>query len=274
MKILCTFPGKNGDILWSLATVKQISKNYNVKVDFSTMPQYHTLLPLLNSQSYIEKATVNEAWLCTGSPHGDQPWNPQNAEELAWGYDQVFHLGYRYHPGIHGVNGRQMALIDFPAYLNNIEFSHPVLPFIDVEENWKPKTSLPMIAYSFNMEYKPEKDKFLHDLERKCVTTLFVDVASMPWAVAASVIKNSDGFVGCCSANHVLAYGVGQKNIFIYEPHPHRHAFGQFGETFRCPYGKVETHPLGSSPEIASELAAERINIWKSEENHYETAKA
>lgn len=269
MKTLCTFPGKNGDILWSLPTVRQISRRQGIKVDFGIMPQYHTLLPLLQRQSYIDKAFVIEDWLCSGSPHGDQPWEPQNIDRFRLDYDAIYNLGYRYHPGIHGP---QMALIDFVAYLQSIELDHPVLPFIEVEHEEFPITNI--ITYSFNMEYKPEKDKFLGILRENCHGVVFVDVSSMPWDLAASVIKNSNGFVGCCSSNHVLAYGVAQKNIFIYEPHPNRHSLGNFGGTFKCPYGKLYTHPFGSSPEVAAEIAIEQINIWKTEEHKYETAKA
>lgn len=259
MKILTTFPGKNGDILWSLPTVRQISKNHDVKVDFGIMPQYHTLLPLLDEQSYIAKAFLIDDWLCTGSPHGDQPWEPQGINRLIMEYDKVYNLGYRYHPGIHGP---QMPLLDFVAYLQGIELTYPVIPFITVEENLRVKGSLAIVSYSFNTEYKDLKDRFLHHVTTHCPNVVFIDVTSMPWETAGTVIKHSEGFMGCCSSNHVLAYGVGQQHIFIYEPHPNRHALGHFGGTFNCPYIKIATHPMEASPEQSADIAIENINNW------------
>src|SRR5271170_584409 len=96
MKILCTFSGKFGDIMWSLPTVRQISKNLGTRVDMGIMPGYKTLLPLLQEQKYINRAYTIDNWECTGSPCGDQPWNPPvDCEEE---YSNVFHLTYRRHP--------------------------------------------------------------------------------------------------------------------------------------------------------------------------------
>src|SRR5271163_5136145 len=108
-KMLCTFSGQYGDILWSLATAQELYRrrrnkyvenpelhnNDDVNVDFGIMPQYRSLVPLIQAQPYVGSAFVLEDWITTGSPFGCQPWNPPKVPP---GYDEVRHLTYRFHP--------------------------------------------------------------------------------------------------------------------------------------------------------------------------------
>src|SRR5437660_1090724 len=96
MKILTTFSGKFGDIITSLPTVRQISKNHGVKVNMGIMPSYKALVTMLKRMSYIEDAFAIDNWFCQGSPFGDQPW--EAPLDMLGSYDKVFHLAYRNHP--------------------------------------------------------------------------------------------------------------------------------------------------------------------------------
>ena len=55
MRILCTFPGKVGDIIWSLPTVRAISRFYSTPVEFACSRGFgkNGLDTLLKSQDYI-----------------------------------------------------------------------------------------------------------------------------------------------------------------------------------------------------------------------------
>lgn len=266
MKILCTFSGKFGDILWSLATVRQISKNYGVKVDMGVMPSYKALVPLLKRQSYIAKPFTIDNWFCTGSPAGDQPW--EAPLDMLDAYDKVFHLTYRHHP-----NGNQ-PLIDFIAQQQGLVLDKPVVPFIETVDY--PPYPQTYIAHSFNDMYKEQKDKFMECLSSNLGKTglnsstqiEFFDITKSTWDWARYGVKYALAFVGCRSSNHVLAHGVGQKNIFIYEPHPHRHAQGTFGSTFTNPHWPEVYGPLNSTPEKEAERAAQQIKEWLTEKEN------
>src|ERR1700739_3708930 len=108
-KYLATFSGKFGDILWSLPTAKTISEVLlGSKVDFCMMSAYKSLIPLLEQQPYIDKAFVAEDWTFWHDNYGMQPWHsPKRVHD---GYDRVWDLAYKSHPGIGSV---AMPLIDF-----------------------------------------------------------------------------------------------------------------------------------------------------------------
>jgi len=252
--ILCTFSGGFGDILWSLATVKEISKKHGTKVDMMIMPQYQSLSKLLSQQSYIRKAIINFDWICTGSPHGDQPWEaPLHSYDL---YDQVYHLTYRRHPG------PTEPLIDFIAAPHLIKLENPI-PFIELPKNRVTMKvegiGVPYIAWCFNDMYVAEKKTFFDKLESDLYPddfpkVMLIDTRELSWLDAAICIKNALAFIGCRSSNYVLAHGVGQKNILVYEPHPNRNANGYFGNTFGNPHWPEHTLPL--DPKLAAETVS------------------
>lgn len=251
-KVLCTFPGKFGDILWSLPTVRLVAEFMaQEQVDFGIMPAYWPLLPLLSTQKYIKKAFCIGDWVCEGSPFGDQPWHPQHEPA---GYDRFFHLGLRGHPGIHCP---AMPLIDFIADQQGMRLVNPI-PFIEV---LIPKQRYDQIAYAFSDGAADLKARFMDGLMHEGIST--IDVSRISWMEAARVIRDSVCFVGSRSSNNVIAHGVGQKNIFIYEPEASRHASGPFGMVFGCPYDEEHTVPPNTSPEDAAVEALKLIRGWR-----------
>ncbi len=236
------------------------------RVDFGIMPQYHSLLPLLWEQPYISRPLVIEDWVCTGSPYGDQPWQPPKSVES--GYERCFHLGYKMHPGIH--RPATISLMDFVAEQQGIALRDPV-PFISVPRRFDRKMGK-IITHAFNQEFSELKEEFLRLLKLGLPEMVFVDVGKFNWLVSADFIANSGYFVGCRSANNVVAHGVGQRNIFIYEPNSSRHADGFLGTTFGCPYGQAEvTAPLEARPDAAAALAVQTITKWREQFELQET---
>lgn len=270
MNILCTFPGKIGDILWSLATVKEISLQNDRRVDMAIMPQYLDLIPLLNMQSYIRRAFVIPNWKIEHSMWGDQPWEaPWSGcvlEDDVVEYDQKFHLGYRQHPP------RGVPLIDFIAQQQGLTLTQPVIPFIEARvSGHQPASVVPRyIAYAFNAEYADLKT-YVRDKVRDTFPAIeLIDTTQLPWPEAARKLKSESCYcyIGCRSSNHVLANGVGQKNIIIYEPHPNRNGGGGFGSTFTCPYNKEVEFSLNTPPEAVAEQAVDYIRQLVKEKEH------
>lgn len=267
-KILCTFSGKLGDILWSLPTVRKLAQIHGAPVDLGIMPQYVSLLSLLEHQEYIDKAFVIDNWILQHSCHGDQPWEAPSLQ----GYDKTYHLAYRRHPR------SNEPLIDFIAMQQGLVLDEPVVPFIN-QNKWFaiPTTEYEKelarslsafdlrfgdyVAIAFNVDYAPEKLLFLQTLFGDG-NVVFVDVTKLSWDIAAFVIASASCYIGDRSSNWVLANGVGQKNIFIYEPHPNRHAQGQLGQTFGNPHWHEVYSPFFASPTEAAEIASRQIGIW------------
>lgn len=279
---LVTFSGKFGDILWSLPTARAISKLVNEKVDFAMMPTYESLVPLLRAQSWTDKVGIFPDWHCLHSNHGDQPWNPPVKYEE--GYTKCWHLGYRGHPGI---NAEAMPLPMFIAYQQGVKLPEVVEPFIEVPNTMVPSVCLedafniaqtmfgekPCIAFAFNEQYADLKMRFLRQLKELLGEEVkFVDISKLPWLEAAYVIKNSLCFVGCRSANYVLAHGVGAQ-VVCYEPHPARGQFGSLGHIFSSPFGQELGWHHSIPPEKQAILAADFIKT-KKKENENATVKA
>lgn len=263
-KYLATFSGRYGDILWSLPTVRELSKLVGSPLDFIMMPEYASLIPLLDAQSYIDKAAVLGNWFCYHSNFGDQPWNPPVDFPQ---YEKVWHLGYRVHP--------DRPLIAFTAYQQGIGLPTEVMPFIEVPGVIEPIVNAVAVAY--NDQYLQIKQEFFGQLKEMLEAhgLAVFQTNGMDWCTAARTMKESFCYVGDKSSNHVLAHAVGQKNVFIYEPHPAKHPYGSLGPVFGCPYVTEYTSATQYAHESRIEnevqIAMEYILNWKKE---YDNANA
>jgi hypothetical protein len=91
-KVLCTFPGQIGDLLWALPTVRALSEAYGAPVDLAIPVRYQHLKDLLHAQGYLHSVHVLGLWdVQLTAPMG--PRVPP-AEAMPLGYDRVYHLGY------------------------------------------------------------------------------------------------------------------------------------------------------------------------------------
>lgn len=226
---VCTFPGKFGDILWSLPTAREIVKQITgVPVTFVIMAPYASLVPLLEYQSYIEHACSLPHWLPKGSPHGDVPGIAPLKDIKT---EKVWHLAYRNHPN----NLPDVpCLIDLVINQQSMYWSQRPVPFLEA-----PKVELPQpaISYAFNGAAAEAKLEFISEIKQRFPNVNWIDVTKLDWLIASSVISCSKGFLGCRSANYVLATGVGVP-VLVYEPILERRP-KQFG----CPHNKKEKMP-------------------------------
>lgn len=215
---ICTFSGQYGDILWSLPTVREISRQLGQPVEFACMPEYESITELIQAQPYISKAFAIEDWICTGSPHGCQPW-----EAPVYGYEHIYHLTYRQHP-------HTFCLMDHIALQTGITpWPVPPVPFLKAVPALVP---IHTIAYAFTPTLEKKKSKFLKRMKQEIPQALWLDISKMPWEKAARVLASTKTFIGCRSANYVLATGMGCE-VLVYEPTVQRRP-----KTFGCPYNK------------------------------------
>lgn len=246
-RVLCTFSGKYGDIMWSMPTVRALAARYEHKLDFCCMPQYENLLPLIQMQPYINKAFVLPEWKFEGSPFGDQPWQ---APTDGLGYEHVFHLTYRSHPQVE-------CLADFTARQQCITLGDTWTPFLHLEEDRVEATVFsisenrvryPDIVFGFNPDYHEYKSVFISRLTKSLQSLLgheivWKEVTTLPWIDAACAIKNAKVFVGCRSALMVVAHGFG-KNVVTFEPNSAR-----LSPIFGCRVGSERLFDLSTLPQ-------------------------
>lgn len=212
MKLLLTFSGKYGDILWSLPVAKALHERGEI-VDFAVMRTYDTILDLVKVQPYIHNAFSLPEWVMVDTAIGARPRIPPVDPP---GYDKVLHLGYNSHPGPTLIeNGFRIADLKFPAI---------PLPFLEVGDV-SPNN---IVAYAFNHEGKEQKERVRAAISASTGLPL-VNVATMPFLKAATIIQEAKFFLGCRSANYVIACGLNKRCLTI-EPHT-----GRRTSVFGCP---------------------------------------
>jgi len=217
-QVLLTFSGKSGDILFSLSAARALWI-VGETVDFAIMPAFGAIVHLLEQQPYIRKVIKLNDWHLVDTNCGAWPRIPPT---VPTGYDKVYHLTYESRP--------TKPLILHALSVVGQPLPEPPLPFLFVRD--PAPTLRPVIAYGFNNAMMEPKLQVLNLLKENFQDCEFVDVSKMFFDVAARVIKTSLFFLGCRSANYVMAHGVNQR-ILTVEPEG-----GRREALFSCPYGR------------------------------------
>lgn len=242
MKVLCSFPGKFGDILWALPTVRAISEAVGEPVDLVIAGAYGSIVPLLKRQAYLGVVWAEIDWQVQNTAPMTPRVPPLPFAE-AQGYDRVIHLGYMGWP-----------TPDLPlAALNNAcgwVGMPPIRPHFDLARPWiiPPYHIDYPVAYTvgFTDEHFELKFGLAWLLHRQFLggDAFPICVSNSPrwnnetalsgaynWESAAGWLAISPAFLGCNSALHVLARAMGVPVVMM-EPNPQRH-----NDIF-YPYGK------------------------------------
>lgn len=164
MRILVTHPGRHGDILWALPTVRAISRWASAKVDFMTSKKYGRICDLLNAGAgdYIGYAWGDPAWeIEEGAPITPRVpplpikylapgVGPVPGHEVELRYDRIIHLGY---PGWPSFPLAQETLLTAEQQMGN-----QVAAYFDLDAPWlKVKAAKPegtsVIALGWSEEW-------------------------------------------------------------------------------------------------------------------------
>ncbi len=89
--LLVTFPGKLGDLLYSLPVVRALGRRLGMPVEFMTSAYCAAALPLLQCQPYLSGVRLDTAYRLQVLGFGCQPWRMSEPP----GYRRVLHLGFR-----------------------------------------------------------------------------------------------------------------------------------------------------------------------------------
>ncbi len=250
MKVLCTMPGKFGDIMWSLPTVRAIAKAAGEPVDFMISAAYGTLAPLLAHQPYLRNWIVNAKWQVrdtapmTPSRPPDCPVDPP----IDYAWDKIIHLGYERWP---------QNLLPVEIYLQATGQWGSNLPGLELETPWitapremPHQDPVRYVAVGFTDEWielkvgvfgavcaqvsdlrfiwlsPKDRESRFHEWFVPQTThwnAAFSGQRRANFSEAAEIIKSSQLFLGCLSAQWVLANALGIPTV-IMEPSEPRHS--------------------------------------------------
>lgn len=200
-RVLVTFSGKHGDILWAAQSARALAAT-GVEVDFGMMPRYAAVAPLLQMQPYIHRAFPLQGWNQQHDNWGAQPARPPWIPD---GYDEVKHLTYEDHP--------TDPLILYGLRRLGLPMPDPAVPFLFAPADRDPQ----VVTYAFNGGHRQVKEQLLGRLRSIIRRAKWESVEHLPFDQAARRINASSWFFGCRSANYVVAMGLG-KRVLTIEP--------------------------------------------------------
>ena len=245
MTILCTFPGRHGDLMWALPTVRAIQEATSAEVDLLVSVKYGSLQPLLREQPYLRACFVDHGWLVQETAP-ISPRRPGELPELGVAYDRIFHLGYDGWPP-HTLPKTIEALMhrQWPDAWGPVPTIDLDRPWITTSADAYPFYNRVDVAVGFTDEWFELKLGVLALLQRAGIQEVWIgnsprwhDEAGkvgFTWQQAAAILRTLPIGLTDCSALHVLACAVGTPQILLIEPNPHRHAdvFYPYGKTGR-----------------------------------------
>jgi len=243
MRILVSHPGRYGDLLWALPTLRALAHSYEEQVDLLLSPAYssESFRRLLSCQPYIGEVLVAEDWAIQESA----PITPREPPSWPTRYDRAIHLAYEGWPSlplpyeIYGLAEKQTPVLKWPFDLDVPWIAPPYpLPATQIalgfsDEHYELKTGLFwLLRQHFIPDVMEDSSHVLVNLSggaRWQGHSLDAD-----WETAAAWIATCGVFVGCCSALHVLACALG-KPVILVEPASARHndVFYPYGKTGR-----------------------------------------
>lgn len=238
-RILATFPGRHGDLLWALPTVRAISESYGHPVDLQIAGEFGTILPLLAPQPYLGAIFADPRWGLTPPNEWQAPpaWPPRReggtSEHFSEPpdplvtYDRVYQLGYRRWPELPlPLEIDQTVRVD--REVAPLDLTRPWITAPPTETRWfdagyrRRRIAVGFTECYFELKYGLTKLITKHHGDWRVQTCMgggrwFSEAGegSHTWAEAAQLISQAEIFVGDCSGLHVLAVALGVPVVLV-----------------------------------------------------------
>lgn len=261
MKILCTFPGKYGDLLWALPTVRAIAEKIGEPVDLVIGGLFQSIAPLIAQQPYIHHCTALLDWEMKWEANQKAPIAPVQPPTIPQNhYDTIIHLGYPTWP--------EMPLPYYVEKIGQLQVDSTLAidldrPWIKADKSAKSLSTEVAIGFSdehFELKYGIwallTKDKLAPTPNGSWITLSGAPgsrwvteggFGECSWELAAHILTNCKLFLGCCSALHVLACAMG-KPVLLMEP-----SSARWNEIF---------YPLGKTGRVTLILGNDGKPTW------------
>jgi hypothetical protein len=229
VSILCTFPGRHGDMLWAMPTARAISEALGAPVDLQIAGEFGTLAPVLRSAPYLGQIFSDARWALTPP----EEWRPpvlvgidkQDAPSVG-NYDRIVHLGYRGWPSC-----------PLPQFVyTTTQQEYPDLPMapLDLQRPWLSAEPFEAARWvegwtECHFELKVGLSELLWQhfmpLDKGVPVNISTGgrwrqeraLSGCSWVTAARWIVSAPVFLGDCSALHVLAVAMGIP-VILMEP--------------------------------------------------------
>lgn len=232
MKIVCTHPGRFGDLVWSLPTARLLSERSSLGIEFATSEKYgdQSLMDVLAAQPYISSAHSVEGWIVEESA----PISPRTPP-YSWHDTYVYHLGYKGWPvePLPFWAARSAGLELPPEALDRPWISlgevrrDPKLVVVGFTEEWiELKMGILLSVaerlglYHFKVLIPTWKTRH-EEWSRTIQATSNVCLAPCNWEGATRWMQEAACYFGCLSALWVLANATGTKAV-VMEPNKDR----------------------------------------------------
>lgn len=240
-RVLCTFPGRAGDLLWALPAIRAIAESGGQPVDLQIAGEFAGILPVLATCPYLGKVFADPRWGLTPPEEWLAPpaWPPREEggpyESFATppdplvAYDHVYHLGYR---------GWPQRPLPEETYLQAVIQVGRELPPLNLARPWitvptsRPDAGRAALVVGFTEAWFELKLGIVQCLQMRTISELRDGIVLTPkgsrweveggwegtdWADAAQLIRDCTIFLGDCSALHVLAVAQGVP-VVVVEP--------------------------------------------------------
>ena len=252
MKILCTCPGRHGDILLAFPTLRALAERTNTAVALAVAPAYRGVCELALLQPYIAEAFAIPDWVIEEAA----PITPYIPQTIPPGYDLVFHLGYK------GWPLQALAFEHYRLLLEQWPMRSGPMPTLDIVRPWlcrpyPPILDRPWVSLGWSEEWLELKIGITVALAHRFPQVQFqwirpwapsrydeigstgqalpknVCIVHAGWAETARTIGRSRVFIGCNSAASHVATGLGVPVVMV-EPaearwHPIFYSYGAGG---------------------------------------------
>lgn len=229
MATLVSFPGRAGDILWALPTVRAISEHVGEPVDFGCCGEFEGLAGVIAQQPYIGCVRTSDSWGLTPPNEWNPPEGLWTSSAWRYRYDRVYHLGYRGWPTYPLA---QNTLVTAMAYYPELAGANLQIdltrPWIQVKgglsrpdtlvawtEEWIELkmgllAALPMGLSKFHLLYPPGAR---HEEWRERFDWAVFDPTA--WLDVAQWLSGAPVLLADCSAPHVLAVAMGVPVVLV-----------------------------------------------------------
>lgn len=242
-RILATSPGRHGDLLWALPTIRALSTFYERPIDLMLSKCYSSLADLLLHQNYLGEIHVNETWeIEEGAPITPREAPLEGYQEI---WERVYHLGYRgwpmrslpleiwegaksdleLHHGEYSGRGVTLALpwISLPG--QPPEDTQPRSVVIGFTDEWielKMGLALAAAAHFPEVKFRVMAPRGSRHSEWSRALPSNLVLYQGGWLMAARMLARASLFFGCNSALWVLANAMGKRCVIV-EPNGMRH---------------------------------------------------
>lgn len=234
MAVLCSMPGRHGDILWSLPTVRALADAHGEPVTMAISGKYGSLKALIEAQPYVKQCLALPNW----EVQETAPMTPRvpTGTPALDAFEHQYHLGYGGWP--------EKALPFECERIANITRATRREPpiTIDLTTPWIQAEPWEQVPHDVVFGWSDEHFELKYGLTLLLARSVWGTAKSgfqlcapgsrweteggfdtTDWLENAQRIAGCKVFVGCCSALHVLAVAMG-KPVIVMEPNPQRHA--------------------------------------------------